>query len=523
MGLTTWLQIVPLFLLLCLAYLYSRKIGLLNQAEQRSSTASVDSKTDKLRVAAMLDSIGDGVVATDPSGKIIFMNRVAEDILSWDPSMIGLRLADISLLTDENGKHVPVDLHPLHRCIETKEKIITKDYRFVQTGRFDFAVYIAATPIILNDVVVGAIEVFRDITKEKEIDKAKSEFVYLASHQLRTPLSTISWYLELLLSQDAGPINTDQRTYLDEAYHSTRHMVELVNEILDVSRLDLGTMTTKIEPVDLVQTLEEAIDEVKPMVDKKGITLTRDLSDNLPPCNTDQKKIRIIFQNLITNAVKYTPEKGSVTVTVKKIGDNLNLAVADTGYGIPENVQSKIFSKLFRADNIKEREPSGTGLGLYTVKSVVEQLGGTITFTSVENKGTTFSIVMPFHEKIPPTVLVIDDDKNLRSILRLALEKNGIRFLEADTGEKGLSVADAEKPDLIVLDIILPTMSGTQVLQKMQADAGLAKLPVIILTNVSDNGLAEQLEPYHPLGVLVKANLKLENVIQQIKAALPKK
>ncbi len=520
MDFALWLQILSLVLIIALVYLYTRKSGLLQQIKKQSSFASADSETEKLRTAAMLDSIGDGVVATDQEGRIIFMNRVAEEVLSWDPSMIGKRLGDISLLTDEQGNHVPVERHPLHRCIETREKIVTKEFRFVHTGDFDFAVYIAATPIIVNNKLVGAIEVFRDITKEKEIDKAKSEFVYLASHQLRTPLSTISWYLELLLSRDAGPVTKDQQSYLEEAYNSTRHMVELVNEILDVSRLDLGTMVTKIEPVDLSKTLTEAIEEVKPFLQKKEIHLQTD-ANNLPPCNTDQKKIRIIFQNLVTNAVKYTPEKGSITITVKKEADLLKISVADTGYGIPKKDQSKVFSKLFRADNIKEREPSGTGLGLYTVKSVVGQLGGSITFTSEENKGTTFFITLPFHEKLPPLVLVIDDDKNLRSLLRSMLEKNGIRFAEADNGEKGFTIAQNDKPDLIVLDLVLPAMSGTELLRRFQADPSLAKLPVIILTNVSDDKLAEQLAKFHPLTVLIKADLKLETIIKQIKDALP--
>lgn len=360
-------------------------------------------ETHKLQVEAMIESIGDGVVATDKKGVIIFLNKVAEQILTWTPDMLGKRLGDISLLADENGKHVSVDKHPLHLCLTSRKKVVTKDYHFVRSGSFDLAVYISATPIILNNSVVGAIEVFRDISKEKAIDKAKSEFVYLASHQLRTPLSTIGWYLEMLLSQDAGPITKDQKLYLDEAYLSNRHMVELVNEMLDVSRLELGTLTTKIEPIKLLEILDEEISEVTPLIYKKKITLTKKVPKEFPIINADPKHSRIIFQNLLTNAAKYTPEEGVITVTVKIEGATYHIIVSDTGYGIPEAEQKKIFSKLFRADNVKDKIPSGTGLGLYTVKSIVDQLKGSINFISKENKGTTFNIVLPL--TLAPSIL----------------------------------------------------------------------------------------------------------------------
>lgn len=355
----------------------------------------INTETQKLRVEAMLDSIGDGVVATDKNGVVIFLNKVAEEILAWTPEMLGKRLGDISLLADENGKHVSVDKHPLHLCLTQKKKIITKNYHFVRSGSFDLAVYISATPIILNDSVAGAIEVFRDITQEKAIDKAKSEFVYLASHQLRTPLATIGWYLELLLSQDAGPITADQKIYLDEAYLSTRHMVELVNEMLDASRLELGTLAAKIEPTKLGEILDEVINETKSLIVKKEIIVKKKISKDFPIINADPKHSRIILQNLVTNAVKYTPEKGTVTITIKTEENSYQIIVSDTGYGIPKAEQGKIFSKLFRADNIKDKIPSGTGLGLYTVKSIVDQLHGAITFVSQENKGTTFTITLP--------------------------------------------------------------------------------------------------------------------------------
>jgi len=390
---------VSIFLLAAFLYeAYCLRALTLNFQKEKINT-----ETHRLRVEAMLDSIGDGVVATDEKGSIIFMNRVAEQILAWTPDMLGKRLSEVSLLADENGRHVSVDKHPLHLCLTSRKKITTKNYHFVRPGSFDLAVYISATPIILNNAVVGAIEVFSDITKEKAIDKAKSEFVYLASHQLRTPLATIGWYLELLLSEDAGRITKDQKIYLEEAYLSNRHMVELVNEMLDVSRLELGTLAVKIEPVKLLEILEEEIGEVKPLAINKKIAIKKEVPKIFPVISADPKHIRIIFQNLLTNAVKYTPEKGIVTVAVAAEGATYKVSVSDNGYGLPAAEQGKIFSKLFRADNVKDKIPSGTGLGLYTVKSIVDQLKGAISFTSKENEGTTFSIILPL--TLAPSVL----------------------------------------------------------------------------------------------------------------------
>lgn len=354
--------------------------------------AKIKIQTDKLRVEAMLDSIGDGVVATDKDGVIIFLNKAAEEMLLWKADAVGQNLSTISLLADENGAHVPLAHHPLHRCILRKQKITTKDYHFIRRDKTNLAVYISATPIIIDKKVTGAIEVFRDITKEKNIDKAKSEFVYLASHQLRTPLSTIKWYLELLLSSDAGPINDRQKEYLGEAYNSTHNMVQLVNEILDVSRLELGTLASKHEMVDVTSIVRDCENEAAALINEKKAVFTKKISKQAGSIYSDPRLIRIIFQNLISNAAKYIPEHGKIRVEVVKEGKALRIVVADNGYGIPLEAQPKIFSKLFRADNVKELVPSGTGLGLYTVKSAVDQLGGNISFESAINKGTTFRI-----------------------------------------------------------------------------------------------------------------------------------
>ncbi len=235
----------------------------------------------------------------------------------------------------------------------------------------------------------------QDITKEKEIDKAKTEFVSLASHQLRTPLSTINWYSEMLLAGDAGALSVEQKKYVDEIYGGNQRMVALVNALLNVSRIDLGTFSVELEPTNVAELAHNVVKELQPDILTKNLGVEEQYADGLPVMNVDPKLMRIILQNLLSNAVKYTPEAGSITLTVSKVKDQLSIVVKDTGYGIPAAQQAKIFTKLFRADNVREKDTSGTGLGLYLVKSVVEHSGGQVWFESEEGKGTTFYVTLP--------------------------------------------------------------------------------------------------------------------------------
>jgi signal transduction histidine kinase len=233
------------------------------------------------------------------------------------------------------------------------------------------------------------------------IDKAKTEFVSLASHQLRTPLTSIGWYAEMLLAEDAGSINDEQKNYLNEIYKGNQRMVELVNSLLNVSRIDLGTFAIDPEAVNLEMLAQSVAQEQRPQTVAKKITLTLELAQSLPTMNADPKLLRIILQNLLSNAIKYTPDEGNVTLRINSKDKKVFIEVADTGYGVPDDQKDKIFTKLFRADNVREKDTEGTGLGLYLVKAIVEETGGSVWFESEQNKGTTFFVTLPIemHKK----------------------------------------------------------------------------------------------------------------------------
>lgn len=353
-------------------------------------------KQEKVKYEALLTSIGDGMIATNKDGEILVMNPQAAKMLGRDMAQsVGKFFTDVIPLEQNEKEHmIPIDERPVLKTLLTGARVTMVSYYFKADGA-KFPVAVTCAPIMLDERIIGAIVVFRDITKEKEIDKSKTEFVSLASHQLRTPLSAIRWYSEMLDSEKLGALNPSQKDYLREIYKSNRRMIDLVNALLNVSRIDMGTFAIDPEPTDVKEISESVLKELFVKIQESDLHITQFYDDDLPKVNVDPKLMRIIIQNLLSNAMKYTPKGGSVSLSLTKDDSNMLIKVSDTGVGIPENVQDKIFTKLFRADNARVVESEGTGLGLYIIKSIVERGGGRTWFVSGENKGTTFFVEIP--------------------------------------------------------------------------------------------------------------------------------
>ncbi|MFA6354354.1 MAG: ATP-binding protein, partial [Candidatus Paceibacterota bacterium] len=356
----------------------------------------------KSKNEAILASIGDGLVVVDKEGKISYINKSFEEMLGWKTQeVIGKSMVEVVPREDLNGIEVSFKERILTQVLAGQKFVadLTNPFYYIRKNKSRFPASSIVAPVTLNKKIVGAVEVFRDITKEKEIDKAKTEFVSLASHQLRTPLSTVNWYSEMLLTGDVGEITPEQKKYLEEIYSGNQRMVDLVNTLLDVSRIEMGTFMVEPKPTDIVKLARSVIDEQKLQIDEKKIKFSSSLENNISLIQADPKLLRMVIQNLLSNAVKYTPEGGKVRISISLGKEkNIVLKIFDTGYGIPKNQQDKIFTKLFRADNVIGKDTEGTGLGLYIAKSVVEQAGGKLWFESVENKGTTFYATLPLGE-----------------------------------------------------------------------------------------------------------------------------
>lgn len=367
----------------------------------------------KAKEEAFLESIGDGLAVIDEDGKIIGMNKAAGELLGITPAeCIGKRYDEVFFVKNEKGENISLNNQPMQIALTTGKKISTTlssatTYYYVRKDETQFPAAITVTPVILNNKIIGAIDVFRDITKDKDIDQTKSEFVSLASHQLRALPTSMKWFLEMLLSREVGPLNEKQKEYFKEVYQNNQRMIVLIDMLLDVSRIELGVFVVTPKPTDITGLVKEVLKESELPIQAKKLNIKETYAPNLSLVLVDPKLLRIVLQNIILNAVKYTPADGKISIKAslkqkdenvggRKIGENsLVITVSDTGYGIPKNQYDKIFTKFFRADNVREKDQDGTGLGLYLAKLITDSVQYDLWFESELNKGSAFYLAVP--------------------------------------------------------------------------------------------------------------------------------
>jgi signal transduction histidine kinase len=235
----------------------------------------------------------------------------------------------------------------------------------------------------------------KSLIRQKEIDKMKTEFVSVASHQMRTPLSAIRWYGEMLLGGDAGKMNVEQKEFVGQMHDSSIRMIKLVNSLLNVSRIESGRII--VDPVlsDLGDIIDGVLDEMYPRVQEKNQKIIFSKCSKLPKISVDPRLVREVYVNLLSNAIKYSSKKSLISIDITMSKSSIISKIEDNGYGIPKKQQKDIFERFFRADNVINKNQDGTGLGLYITKSILEASGGKIWFESEEGKGTTFWFSLP--------------------------------------------------------------------------------------------------------------------------------
>lgn len=266
---------------------------------------------------------------------------------------------------------------------EMQLKVSENDIRWVTLSVF--------TNQTFNQSLVSLI----DITQQKKVDLAKSEFAALVTHQLRTPVAAIRWNIELLQRSLPTPLSAMQDKYFEKVTRNITRMIELINDFLSVSKLETGTFETDPQTIQVNPYFDTIVDEYLGSITEKDIMIQRISNPEDLVLTLDVRLFHIITSNLLSNAIKYTPAGGSITFGYEADNNVCVITVADTGIGVPPSDQAQLFSKFFRASNALRHKAEGTGLGLYIVKQSVEKLGGTITFTSIENKGTTFTVTIP--------------------------------------------------------------------------------------------------------------------------------
>ncbi len=508
------------------------------QADQLGSMLQ-SQQEEAAKNRAILESIADGVLVLDHNGKVLLINPAAEELLGVSAiaiegehfrHMLGLgettaqRELARGLYSElrrylERAQREPTSLQPVTVRLEAEKRVL--------------AVNIAPLITTVGDVP-GLVAALRDISREAEVERLKNEFISTVSHELRTPMTSIKGYTDLLFLGMAGGLTDTQRNFLQIIKTNADRLTALVNDILDISRIETGRIRLTIEALDLVEIINNVVLSFREQYREKNLELIWEPPDELPQVRGDAARVTQILTNLVSNAWQYTLPGGKVTITVQPNDGFLQVNVSDTGIGIGEDDLDRIFDRFYRVDDPVVEEAGGTGLGLSIVKMFVEMLGGQIWVESELGVGSTFSFTLPLVTTEVPEIepdllteeslvvgrrqkiLVVEDDHDLALLLRRQLEAEGYQVLLAGSGEDALWLAREEQPHLITLDIMLPDLDGFVVLERLKDSPVTAPIPVIIVSVLTDS------ERGYALGAVdyVVKPFDEEKLLQSIRTAL---
>lgn len=364
--------------------------------EEKDRSTKISENLKKFQLA--VDSASDLIYITNLKGEIIYANKALYEFTQFDESeVIGKNPGE--LWGDKNNQKFYT---ALIEWIVKSKKYETAEVKCIKKDKSEYTSQLYLAPVLDdNDNVAFLVAIERDITKAIEVDRMKTEFISLASHQLRTPLSTIKWYTEMLLDGTSGELNKDQEEFAQYINRSALRMVELVNTLLNISRIESGKIVIDPEPTDLNELAKSVIEDLAERLASKLQDFKVEYLPNLPKISIDPQLIRQVYLNLLTNAIKYTPEKGQIRLRIFQQDNFIVTEVQDSGFGIPKEDQKNIFNKFFRASNILKKETDGNGLGLYLVKAIIDSSGGRIEFESTEGKGSTFKVYLPLSGSTP--------------------------------------------------------------------------------------------------------------------------
>jgi PAS domain S-box-containing protein len=385
-----------------LGYRYRKSMIDKSKLEKYTKNVSADKSKDE----AIFSNIGDGIYAVNTKREMILFNPQAEKITGWkSKDTIGLPCKKIMNLKNEQSVSICEKDCPALQVWNTGENVVRDDICFFGRGKGDTKLEGTYAPIKeMDGKVTGAICVFRDVTKKKEVERMRSEFVSTASHELRTPITAMSGYIELALNKDVCKVDEKGAEYLNKAFQTAHAMSNLIKNLLVVTKIEDRKLEYTITNFSLKDLVEEVIEVFDKKAKEKGIELKHDSNPNLTikgkvvsrslDVRADREQIREVLNNLVENAIKFTP-KGSITISIEYDDDFAKVCVKDTGFGISENGQKHLFEKFYQVDNTATREVGGTGLGLYITRSIIESFDGNIWVESEEGKGSKFFFTVP--------------------------------------------------------------------------------------------------------------------------------
>ncbi|MGG4489934.1 ATP-binding protein [Metabacillus idriensis] len=481
------------------------------------------SEADREMTKHILNTIHEGIQLVDINGVNLQMNIRMQNLLMKSHE-INVNHSSF----DEWSQHFSaaiVDPEPLICFLKRSifsEHQEDKSYIYKMDKGMVIQVYIE--PLYRNGRKFGTVMVHRDITKEYEVDQMKSEFVSTVSHELRTPLASVLGFTELMLYKDLKPER--QKKYLMTILQEGKRLTSLINEFLDVQRMEAGKQTYEKRFEELSTILQTVIENQQ--IQTSAHRLILNVKADFTTVFGDRDKLAQVFQNILSNAVKYSPDGGDIKILMYEEENMLKIDVEDKGLGIPEEAVDKLFSKFYRVDNSDRRKIGGTGLGLAIVKEIIKEHDGEISVSSRIGKGSVFTVALPLASEYSSAdsdltqdskranVMIIEDDQSLASLLKTEFEESGFNAKVFNSGEEALIAIKSKKPDAVVLDIMLDesVLTGWDILHEMNRLPELNKIPIFISSALDEKekgmalGAYEFLiKPYQPS--------KLSNLVLQ--------
>ena len=447
------------------------------------------------------------IVTLDTAHRIVSRNPAFEELFGYtEAESIGRNLDELVAPDASLSEAVAITQHVLAEgAVRTVGRRRRKDGTLVD-------VEVLGVPVRVGGEMVGLMGIYHDISEltrarqaAEEANSAKSQFLANMSHELRTPLNAIIGYSEMLEEEVADIGHTELAPDLQKIRSAGRHLLALINDILDLSKIEAGKTELYLEEFDVAEMVGDVATTIRPLVEKNGNRL--DLAVGTPGrMRADLTKVRQMLLNLLSNACKFT-EQGVIGLAVHREagpgGEELRFLVTDSGIGMTPPQMARLFEAFAQAESSTSRKYGGTGLGLAITRRFARMMGGDVTVASQPGQGSTFTVLLPAEPPPPETVpagsagepgtagtiLVIDDHPEARELVRRLLAEEGFRVLEAAGGEAGLALARQERPDAITLDVLMPGMDGWAVLAALKADPDLAAIPVIMLTMLDDHRL----------------------------------
>jgi signal transduction histidine kinase len=408
-------------------------------------------------------------------------------------------------------------MHPLLQLFAAQAALAIEQGRLYEAQRLGSIQLEATVEARTRELQAANTQLQDAMRRAEEASRHKSAFLANMSHELRTPLNSILGFSELLQGQGFGPLTEKQTRYVTNIRTSGEHLLALINDLLDLSKVEAGKLELRPQPFDLQEALDAALHTIRPQAEAKRQLLQRHIGDNLSTIVADQVRLKQILYNLLSNAVKFTPEGGRITVAAKRVrgaevdvrgpgtdvkgapeaashpaprtphvAEFVEIAVTDTGIGIKPEDLPKLFQLFTQLEQIFTKQAQGTGLGLALTRRLVELHGGAVWAESAgEGLGSTFTVRLPLAPpRDAPQVFVVDDDEALLATLRDVLVAAGYRVATMQDGATALARIGVARPNLVILDLRLPAVDGWAVLQQLRADPGTRTLPVLAITGI---------------------------------------